>query len=171
MIINKCYRTGWGFPGGASSKESVFQCKRHIRCWYDPWVRKIPWSREWHSTPVFLPEKSYGQRSLVSYNLLLLLLLSRFSRVQLCATPQTAAHQAPPSLGFSRQEHWNGLPFPFPVHESEKWKWSRSVVSDSSKPHGLHPTRLLCPWDSPGKSTGVGCHPLLRATTYGAAKS
>ena len=37
--------------------------------------------------------------------LLLLLLLSRFSRVRLCATPQTAAHQAPPSLGFSRQEH------------------------------------------------------------------
>ena len=44
--------------------------------------------------------------------LLLLLLLSRFSRVQLCATPETAAHQAPPSLGFSRQEHWSGLPFP-----------------------------------------------------------
>ena len=39
----------------------------------------------------------------------LLLLLSRFSRVRLCATPQTAAHQAPPSLGFSRQEHWSGL--------------------------------------------------------------
>ena len=44
--------------------------------------------------------------------LLLLLLLSGFSRVQLCATPETAAHQAPPSLGFSRQEHWSGLPFP-----------------------------------------------------------
>ena len=43
---------------------------------------------------------------------LLLLLLSRFSRVPLCATPQTAAHQAPPSLGFSRQELWSGLPFP-----------------------------------------------------------
>ena len=43
---------------------------------------------------------------------LLLLLLSRFSRVQLCATPQTAAHQALPSLGFSRQEHWSGLPLP-----------------------------------------------------------
>ena len=41
-----------------------------------------------------------------------LLLLSYFSRVRLCATPQTAAHQAPPSLGFSRQEHWSGLPFP-----------------------------------------------------------
>ena len=48
------------------------------------------------------------------------------------------------------------------MHESEKWKWSRSVVSDSWRPHGLQPTRLLCPWDFPGKSTGVGCHCLLR---------
>ena len=54
------------------------------------------------------------------YCMLLLLLLSRFSRVRLCATPQTAAHQAALSLGFSRQEHWSGLPFPSPMHESEK---------------------------------------------------
>ena len=87
---------------------------------------------------------------------MLLLALNRFSRLRLCATPQTAAHQAPPSLGFSRQEHWSGLPFPSPIHESEKWKWSRSVVSNSLRPHGLQPTRLLRPWDSPGKSTGVG---------------
>ena len=51
-----------------------------------------------------------------------LLLLSRFSRVRLCATPETAAHQAPLSLGFSRHEHWSGLPFPSPMHESEKSK-------------------------------------------------
>ena len=38
---------------------------------------------------------------------------------------------------------------------------SSSVVSDSSRPHGLQPTRLLHPWDFPGKSTGVGCHRLL----------
>ena len=63
-----------------------------------------------------------------------LLLLSRFSRVWLCATPETAAHQAPPSIGFSRQEHWSGLPFLSPMHESEKWKWSRSVMSDSVTP-------------------------------------
>ena len=44
--------------------------------------------------------------------LLLLLLLSHFTRVQLCETPETAAHQAPLSLGFSRQEHWSGLPLP-----------------------------------------------------------
>ena len=53
---------------------------------------------------------------------MLLLLLSHFSHVQLCVTPQTSAHQAPPSLGFSRQEHWSGLPFPSPMHESEKVK-------------------------------------------------
>ena len=50
----------------------------------------------------------------------LLLLLSRFSHVRLCVTPKMAAHQAPPSLGFSRQEHWSGLPFPSPMHESVK---------------------------------------------------
>ena len=87
--------------------------------------------------------------------------LSRFSLVRLCATLETGAYQAPPSLRFSRQEHWSGLPFPSPMHESQKWKWSRSVMSDSSRPHGLQPTRLLCPWDFPGKSTGVGCHHLL----------
>ena len=54
------------------------------------------------------------------FTLLLLLLLSRFSHVRLCATPQMEAHQAPLSLGFSRQEHWSGLPFPFSMHESEK---------------------------------------------------
>ena len=43
-----------------------------------------------------------------------------------------------------------------------KWKWSHSVVSDSERPHGLQPTRLLRPWGFPGKSTGVGCHCLLR---------
>ena len=87
-----------------------------------------------------------------------LLLLSHFSHIWLCVTPQTAAHQTRPSLGFSRQEHWSGLPFPSPMHESEKWKWSRSVVSDPQRPHGLKPTRLLHPWDFPGRSTGVGCH-------------
>ena len=50
----------------------------------------------------------------VCLTLLLLLLLSCFSRVRLCATPWTAAHQAPPSMGFSRQEYWSGLPLPSP---------------------------------------------------------
>ena len=66
--------------------------------------------------------------------LLMLLLLNHFSRPRLCATPQTAAYQAPPSLGFSRQEHWSGLPFPSPIHESEKWKWSLQSCSTLSDP-------------------------------------
>ena len=94
--------------------------------------------------------------------MLLLLLLSHFSSVRLCVTPWTASYQAPPPMGFSRQEHWSVLPFPPPMHESEKWKWSRSVVSDPQRPHGLQPTRLLRPWDFPGRSTGVGCHCLLQ---------
>ena len=53
---------------------------------------------------------------------MLLLVLSRFSCVWLCVTPEMAVHQAPPSLGFSRQEHWSGLPFPSPMHESKKVK-------------------------------------------------
>ena len=81
-------------------------------------------------------------------NSLLLLLLSRFSRDRLCATPETAAHQAAPSLGFSRQERWSGLPFPSPVHESE--------VASVMRPHGVQPTRLLRPWDFPGKSSWSG---------------
>ena len=83
-----------------------------------------------------------------------------------CATPWMAAHQAPPSLGFSRQEHWSGLPFPSAVHDSEKWKWSCSVVSDPQWPHGPQLSRLLRPWDFPGKSTGVTCHCLLRLDAF-----
>ena len=194
---------------------------------FNPWVGKIPWKRAWQPTPVLLPGKFHGQRSLVGCSpwgheeldmtewlhfhfslsqigegngnplqcpclvnpmnggawwaavyvvtesrtrlkqlcssiygcenwtikkaecrridafelwcwryhyermLLLLLLLSLFSRVQLCEPPQMAAHWAPWSLGLFRPEHWSGLPFPSPICESEKWKWSRSVVSDS----------------------------------------
>ena len=92
--------------------------------------------------------------------------MKSLSHVRLFATPWTVAYQAPPSIGFSRQEYWSGLPFPSPMHESEKWKWSRSVVSDSSRPHGLQPTRLLRPWGFPGKSTEVGCRCLKYELEY-----
>ena len=121
-------------------------------------------SGDWYHLSTCVPVPVFWEESVTKMVMfpLLLLLLSHFSHVRLCGTPETAAHQAPPSLGFSRQEHWSGLPLLSPMRESEKWKWSRSVVSDSSRPHGLQPTRLLHPWDFPGKSTGVGCHHLLR---------
>ena len=62
---------------------------------------------------------------MIPANLLLPLLLSNFSRVRLCATPWTAAHQAPLSLGFSRQEYWSGLPFPSPMHACMLSRFSR----------------------------------------------
>ena len=79
------------------------------------------------------------------------LLLSHFSRVQLCATAQTAAHQAPLSLGFSRQEHWSGLPFPSPMRESEsEVAQSCLTLSDpmdyslpGSSIHGIFQARVL----------------------------
>ena len=89
-------------------------------CWvYSTWTRTVVnslWKKD------LRPAILVTWLELILLLLLLLLLLSCFNCVRLCATPETAAHQAPPSLGFSRQEHWSGLPFPSPRHESEKWK-------------------------------------------------
>ena len=52
-------------PRGLSSKKSACKCRRHG---FDPWVGKIPWSRKWQPTPVVLPGKFHGQRSLASYS-------------------------------------------------------------------------------------------------------
>ena len=98
-----------------------------------------------------------------------------------------AAHQAPLSPGFSRQEHWSGLPFPSPMHESEKWKWSCSVVSDSETPWTTayqaplsmgfsrqeywsgsplpSPWSHIVPGNSPGQNTGVGGLSLSRGSS------
>ena len=92
-----------------------------------------------------------------------MLLLSHFSCVWLCVTPQTAAHQAPPSPGFSRQEHWRGLPLPSPMHACILSHFSRVRLCVT---HGQQPTRLLYPQDSLGKNTGVGCHFLLHFLIY-----
>ena len=53
-----------GFPGGASGKEPACQCKRRKRLEFNHWVGKIPWKRASKPTPIFLPGKSHGQRSL-----------------------------------------------------------------------------------------------------------
>ena len=61
-----------------------------------------------------------------------------------------------PGILQARTLEW--VAFPSSMHENEKWKWGHWVVSNSPLPHGLQPTRLLRPWDFPGKSTEVGCH-------------
>ena len=83
--------------------------------------------------------------------------------LQLCPTPWDPIDGSPPSPAIPGiLQAWNSPP----MHESEKWKWSCSVMSDSSRPHGLQPSRLLSPWDFPGKSTGMGCHCLLHWESY-----
>ena len=75
--------------------------------WMKAWVSECSWAES-------LTPRRHLHTRLSAEWALLLLLLSHFSRVRLCATPWTAAYQAPPSMGFSRQEHWSGLPFPSP---------------------------------------------------------
>ena len=92
------------------------------------------------------------------------------SRVRPSAAPWTAAHQAPPSMGFARQEYWSGVPLPSPrFFTTRYWIYcflcyiatcdceSCLVVSNSLWPHGLY-----SPWNSPGQNTGVGSHSLLQ---------
>ena len=62
-----------------------------------------------------------------------------------------------PGILLARTLEWVAISF----SNAWKWKWSHSVMSDPQWSHGLQPTRLLRPWDFPGKSTGVGCHCLL----------
>ena len=113
------------------------------------------------SVSYFEKVTSYPNRQLSFWGLknvedeiyMLLLLLSRFSRVRLCVTPLTAAHQASPSLGFSRQEHWSGLPFPSPMHERKsETEVAQSCLTlsdpmDCSPPgssiHGIFQSRVL----------------------------
>ena len=51
-----------------SGREPACQCREIKRCRFNPWVWKIPWSRKWQPTPIFLPGKSHGQRTLVGYS-------------------------------------------------------------------------------------------------------
>ena len=62
------YISVWGFPRWLSSKESACQKRRCRRHWFDLWVGKIPWRRKWQPTPIFLPGKYHGQRSLAGYS-------------------------------------------------------------------------------------------------------
>ena len=80
------------------------------------------------------------------------------------------AHQVPRSIGFSRQNYRSKLLFPPPGYAIIvcifcMYVHARKVaqaVFDALQTYGLQLTRLLCPWDSPGKNTGVGCHAILQ---------
>ena len=62
LEIHSLFTILFGFPGGSDGKASSYI--QYRRAGFDPWVGKIPWRRKWQHTPVFLPGKSHGQRSL-----------------------------------------------------------------------------------------------------------
>ena len=85
--------------------------------WNENWPFPVLWPLL--SFPNLLGVDGNVGKTCYGVDMPLLLLLSRFSRVWLCASPEMVAHPAPLSLRFSRQEYWSGLPFPSPMHESE----------------------------------------------------
>ena len=106
-------------------------------------------------------------------------------------TPWILAHEAPMSVGLPRQEYWVGCHFliqgifltqgstlhflfgrrilyhwaSWEASSLVVWELTASVVSNSVQPYGLQPARLLCPWDFPGKHTGVDCISLSRGSS------
>ena len=70
--------------------------------------------------PIWVAPLCLNQSQVQTCTQIVVIVFQSLSRILLFATPWTAAYQAPPSLGFSRQEHWSGLPFPSPVRESGK---------------------------------------------------
>ena len=66
--LNHHHRDLFGLPRWCSSKDPVCQCRRHRRGRFDPWAGKISIKKAWQPTPVFLPGKFYGQRSLAGYS-------------------------------------------------------------------------------------------------------
>ena len=97
-------------------RKYVFQCSHFV---YSKAFVQLPSSGSHH----------FSNRSM-------LLLLSHFSRVWLCATPETAAHQAPPSMGFSRQEYWSGVPLPSPIYRNSQIQ-SGQMHTDKKHTSGL----------------------------------
>ena len=103
----------------------------------------------WRFSVLFIISKLYKWNAAAAAKLL-----------QLCPTLCNPIDSSPPGSPIpgilpARTLEWVTISF------SNVWKWSRSVVSDPQQPQGLQPSRLLRPWDFPGKSTGVGCHCLL----------
>ena len=133
-------------------------------------VGKTPWRRKCQPTPVSLTEKFHGQSNLVGYipwghkeqtqlehththhslvshphqilSNLLKVKVQSLSRVQLFETPWIVDYQVPPSLGFSRQEYWSGLPFPSP----------QDLPNPGIEPGSLTLQADTLPSEPPGKS-------------------
>ena len=154
-----------------TNKQAVLLHQLGILCWITSVVSDSVPPHRWQPTRLprlwDSPDKNTGLgcHFLLQFNHDILILRSSVKslrRAWLGAIPWTAAYQAPPSLGFSKQEYWSGVPLPSLKCIHCRCCQVTSVAFDSVWPHRRQPTRLPHPWDSPGKNTGVGCHFLLQ---------
>ena len=131
----------------------------------------IPWRREWQPTPVFLPGGSHGQRSQVGYSpwdckeLDMTERLSKAHTTVLYTVLCNKVHKSTTTCtGCTHMHTYDNVRQTLELTDMTDIRRSVSclVVSDSLQHNGLESARHLCPWASPGKNTGVGCHALLK---------
>ena len=142
----------------------------------DPWVGKIPWRKEWLTTPVCLPGKFHGQRTpgYSSQGRKELDMTERLTHICIyscmptlgaphCRTGAPEKENLYDPLVLKPAELIHGAPLStlLSIKSFFLSLRSHSVVSDSLQPHGLFPTRLLPPWNSPGENIGQGSNPGL----------
>ena len=92
--------------------------------------------------------------------------MKSLSRVRLFATPWTVAHQAPPSMGFSRQEYWSGLPFPSPGDLPDPGIEPRSPTLQADALPSEPPGKPEQTWDNNKNSFGKDWISLKKLKTY-----
>ena len=101
-----------GFPGGSDGKEPACQCRRSKRHRFDPWVRKTPWRRKWQPTPVSLPGRSHGQRTLGGYSPAAATAKSLQSCPTLCNPIDSSPPGSPvPGIFQARVLEWGAITF------------------------------------------------------------
>ena len=153
-----------GFPGGTSGKEPTCQWGRHKRHGFDPWVRKIPWRRVWQPIPVFLLGEPVDRGvwwAIVHGVAKSQTWLKQLSTAQ--PVVQNSSRKMSSSLCTGVMSHFFYIFKQLLVSKKAK---SLSCVWLFEIPWTVA-HRLLRPWDFPGKSTGVGCHCLLRQMFIG----
>ena len=127
--------------GGTNGKELAYQCRRHKRCGFDPWVGKIPWRRKRQPTPVSLPGESHGQRSLEGYSQSI-----GSQRVRNDWNNLACMHKKFSNVFCRYRQVYSKIY----VEGHQSVQFSRSVVSNSLGLHGLQHSRPPCPSPTPG---------------------